>query len=326
MKRILSFIIITILVISLYSCSKSSPNYELILRSAKELSFEGEGGSSTISFYSSSEWKAISSSYWYNISATSGSSGDHTITIECSANKASSSREGTITIQTGDKFETITVKQKEKAIEPINPLINDTWVIKEGLPVSFFNTSEFSNILQFNSAGNFTETAYHKYHEAYELNTYWESTSTMGNWKGGDNKIVLNDLEGNSLKDTLHIVSISNTELKIKYQGKILSYCKASQQFAILKTDLLGRWYCVTSNSHIGYYYLKSDGTISVSLYEKILTQYIGTGYDGTWWLNNNNELITHDNKSAGGYNHTYPISFINKKYLGFTSLVLERH
>ena len=312
------------LVIS-FACSKESTT-TLRIDNSTDIAFKAEGGSASVSFFSSTNWTAIVSSQWCTVSQTSGNKGNNTITINCSPNKSKTQRECTITITAKEVYAVIHISQEEKEPEPISSLIYGKWVLKKGTPTGFLADTKFSHIISFNMSGNYEETCYSASENTNNgVNTFWESSVLTGNWKGGDNKIILNDWDGKLLGDTLSIESLSTTELKIKIKNTSLIYCKENQQFNNLKTDLTGKWYSITTINKIGHYFLNADGTASVVNYEKVLSNYAMSGYEGTWWVENNS-LILHDNKAAGGYNYTSAIIFINEKYLGFSALVLEKH
>lgn len=306
------------------ACSKESTPI-IRVDSSSDISFKAEGGSAAVSFFSSANWTAIVSSQWCTVSQASGSKGNNSISVNCIANPSNTARECTITITAKDTYAVIHISQEERIPEPISSLIFGKWVIKKGTPTGFLSDTKFSHIINFKESGNYEETCYSAQDITNNgVNTFWESQTLTGNWKGGDNKIVLNDWDGKVLNDTLHLVSVNSSELKLKFKNTVLTYCKEDQQFANLKSDITGNWYSITTLNYKGYYFLKADGAATVISYEKFFNNYISSGYSGTWWLNNN-DLILHDNKAAGGYNYTYQIFFINDKYLGFKALVLEK-
>ena len=314
-----------LMLVFFFACSKESTT-TLRIDSSTDIDFMAEGGSASVSFYCSATWTVIVSSQWCAVSQTSGNKGNNTLTINCGPNKSKIQRECTITITAKDKYAIIHVSQKEKEPEPISSLIYGKWVLKKGTPTGFLAETKFSHIISFNESGNYEETCYSASENTNNgVNTFWKSSALTGNWKGGDNKIVLNDWDGKVIEDTLSIESLSTTELKLKFKNTSLVYCRETQQFNNLKTDLIGRWYSITTINNKGHYFLNADGTASVVFFEKVLSYYAMSGYEGTWWVENNS-LVLHDNKSAGGYNHTNIIVFINDKYLGFSALVLEKH
>ena len=317
----LSALMLSLIVLA---CSKESVT-TLRLESSSELSFDAKGGEASITFFSSDSWTAMSSSPWCSVSKTSGSKGNNTISITCAENSSNSVREGTVTISAKDVYVVVRISQEERKPEPISPLIYGRWVLKKGQPTGFLSPSQFSHIISFNASGNYEETCYTSTMDsASGLNTYWTSSSLTGNWKGGDNKILLNDWDGNNLKDTLYLVSIAPTELKLRFKDINLTYCKEDSQFANLKAELTGRWYSITTLSYKGYYILNADGTASINQYEKFFSSYLSRGFAGTWWVESS-DLVLHDSNAASGYNYNYPIYFINNKFVGFKSLVLEK-
>ena len=317
----LSALILSLIVLA---CSKESVT-TLRLESSSELSFDAKGGEASISFFSSDSWTAMSSSPWCSVSKTSGSKGNNTISITCAENSSNSVREGTVTISAKDVYVVVRISQEERKPEPISSLIYGRWVLKKGQPTGFLSPSQFSHIISFTASGNYEETCYSASDITNNgVNTFWESETLSGNWKGGDNKILLNDWDGKILGDTLYLESISSSELKLKIRNVSLTYCKEDQQFNNLKADITGKWYSIATISSKGHYYLNADGTASVVNYEKFFSSYAMSGYEGIWWVENNC-LLLHDNKAAGGYNYSHPITFINDKYLGLKALVLEK-
>ncbi len=89
------------------------------------LEFSADGGTDTFKVYAEDAYTISESLSWISLSSTSGSS-DKTITVTCSKNTSSSSREGTITVKqtsTGEKFtidvyqEGVTVQKKAPSVE-----------------------------------------------------------------------------------------------------------------------------------------------------------------------------------------------------------------
>ena len=131
----LIFINLLILIINIYcmitgvimACSPDpiTPPVEAEIElNTSEVSFSSEGGTKSISFHSTLDWKAEISSdgTWCKVTPSSGSGGDATITINAGANSDKSERSTQLTITSGKIKKTISIKQEAKAAEEANIL------------------------------------------------------------------------------------------------------------------------------------------------------------------------------------------------------------
>lgn len=114
MKRNLLFAVLAItgFLFGMASCQKAP---ELTLTGPTNFELSADGGSASISFTSSRDWTATSSSSWLTITPPSGtaSNGPITLSIYCAPNNTYEERSGTVTIKAEDLTQSIMVKQSE---------------------------------------------------------------------------------------------------------------------------------------------------------------------------------------------------------------------
>lgn len=191
--------------------------------------------------------------------------------------------------------------------EPIDELVFGQWVFKSGETIGFLTTEGKSQTIALSSNGNYAETAF--------IGTD-KTISVSGNWQGNDAKIVLNDWGGTKLNDTLFIKSVTQDELYINYRGSDYYYVKADKDVATFQSFVVGKWQLGGLTLT-----LKKDGT---GTYRQLMTGNIYGSETLTWWMDGSS-LVTHWDKSADGWYHTYVLSFANQHYLGTDKGVFQK-
>lgn len=198
---------------------------------------------------------------------------------------------------------------------PISEQLYGKWVIKSGDIIGFLADANCSQTVEFKENRNYVEEVY-IIKSDYNLYSYWQKKSVIGNWEGSNNRILLNDWDGNIRTDTIYIQELNDNKLVLKYKNRISSYVRATNHLVNLGEELIGNWYYVTNNSHKGRWILYADGTGNEISYTCVGGGYIPTGGPMTWWTENTSIILHHDH-TASGYNFIYSIEFINDTYLG---------
>jgi len=102
----------------LAGCGETLPDPEINIPESEDIAptFTREGGSSTVSFYSATDWTAsitvTKAGEWISVSPTSGKSGNARITITVLANEDTDSHEAAVIIQSGNIRKEIRVSQE----------------------------------------------------------------------------------------------------------------------------------------------------------------------------------------------------------------------
>lgn len=117
MKNWISYIFVSLFVISLTSCSgENDPKIEpsITISGQSSITLASNGGSTTLAFNSAKNWTVSSSQNWCKVSPSSGNGGNVTITITADENTSFDERNASITISSETISKNITVTQKQK--------------------------------------------------------------------------------------------------------------------------------------------------------------------------------------------------------------------
>ncbi len=215
---------------------------------------------------------------------------------------------------------------------PISEEIFGEWVIKSGdIPefISSYTDEEKNKVticsqtIEFNQTGNYSENKY------VTMAAKWSTKQDVGNWKGGDNKIVISNWDGEELSDTLYIQSIDKNNLNIKFRGQSITYVKCTEdlnEFNNLEKELVGRWSLLGKEDNV--WTLNSGGTGNII---REIGMGVTSGSTITWWdehiINKDSsgkitsqfhQFVMHKDEAASGWNEEYIIEFINEKFWGF--------
>lgn len=97
-----------------------TPEAEITLAEGtdKHLLLDASGGTVTLHFTSTADWKTtvvnVRASSWITVSHTSGKAGEASVTISVAANNGTDERTASVFLDCGDSRETIVVSQKQK--------------------------------------------------------------------------------------------------------------------------------------------------------------------------------------------------------------------
>lgn len=126
-----------------YSLKVTSP-------SNKTLAFDAAGGNQSISFSASSSWSlsvASTGGSWCSASATSGTSGNKSVTITVSENTGATERSSSVTIKCGDQTESVNITQAAASVPPSTTFV-------KGADISWVTEMEAANIPFYNASGS----------------------------------------------------------------------------------------------------------------------------------------------------------------------------
>ena len=109
------------IIISFVSCEKSDPVDPLLTVSATAVTFEVEGGESTITLYCSVAWSVNNAASWLELSQTSGNCGTAALVLTTTANNSGATRSVILTIDSsGGQSRRITVTQASSMFPSYN--------------------------------------------------------------------------------------------------------------------------------------------------------------------------------------------------------------
>lgn len=126
-----------------YSLKVTSP-------SNKTLAFDAAGGNQSISFSASSSWSlsvASTGGSWCSASATSGTSGNKSVTITVSENTGATERSSSVTIKCGNLTESVNITQAAASVPPSTTFV-------KGADISWVTEMEAANIPFYNASGS----------------------------------------------------------------------------------------------------------------------------------------------------------------------------
>ena len=75
---------------------------------------------------------------------------------------------------------------------PISEQLYGKWVIKSGDIIGFLADANCSQTVEFKENRNYVEEVY-IIKSDYNLYSYWQKKSVIGNWEGSNNRILLKD-------------------------------------------------------------------------------------------------------------------------------------
>ena len=302
----------------------------LLLTSGKQLQFDVEGGSGVISFTTNQIWSAVSSSDWCSLSQIRGEQGDVAVNITCQPNPEYRERECSVTIIAAGLYLLVSISQSPNIkVEPvpISSKIYGEWVVKKGDVTGFLLEGDlYSQTIEFKENGNFKESVFYRLdYYSNSLSVLCDNVTKLGNWHGADDVICLNDWDNSLIVEGIKVVSVSDDELTLEFQGRPLTYVRASAEFSNLETDILGSWFSITDSNYKGCLRLEKDGTgcLYQYIHSNSLGYYRTNNYNfSRWWIQDN---ALHAECQGSVLPFKVYIDFINEKYIGIRGYEVMR-
>lgn len=163
----------------------------------------------------------------------------------------------------------------------------------------------YSQELSFISNGNLSEVVY----------TDFADEKQYGNWKIENKKIILNNWNGEYLKDSATINDLSETELSITYQNKKMIYKRLEWLYDSLNfcNEILGFWKTMEIKFPRYTYTFESDGTVGCHDY---VWENLGGYGVFPWSYNPKSRELTTAQPRGGSEIATSKVEYINKYYL----------
>lgn len=163
----------------------------------------------------------------------------------------------------------------------------------------------YSQELSFISNGNLSEVVYTDFADEHQ----------NGNWKIENKKIIINNWNGEYLKDSATINDLSETELSITYQSKNMIFKRSEWLYDSLNfcNEILGFWKTMEINFPRHTYMFESDGTVG---HHDYVWENIGGYGVHPWSYNPKTRELTTSQPTTGSEITTSKVEFINKYYL----------
>lgn len=163
----------------------------------------------------------------------------------------------------------------------------------------------YSQEMSFVSNGNISEKIF----------TSYQYDSQNGNWKIEKNKLLLNDWNGNNIKDTITILDISESEMILSYLNKELIYKRTEWLYDSINfcNEILGYWKTMERDFPRHTYSFSSNGTVG---HHDYVWERVGGYGVYPWKYNPKTRELTTSQPTTGAKIVTSKVEFINKKYL----------